>query len=758
VSADRRRIALRSAAIAAAVLVFTQFVLPGTGGGRGTPAAILFAGAVHGLLTALTAAGIIVIYRTTRVVNFAQTAIGAAGAELTFQLLQLTKVPFVLAFPAGVVLAGLCGLVFDLSVGRRFFKSPRLVLTVATIAAAGLLGGVSRRAVNLLPFFPRNRTLDQLLGSVSLREHLPFPGYTFHVGSFNTRFGFAELFAIQAAVVSLVLVGLFFRWTRAGVAVRAMAENPDRASLLGISVGTLTSTAWVIAALLSGVSVILTGALTNPGTAGGIAPTVLLPALAAAVLARMRSLPIAVGAAVLLGAATESATWSYKHDAPLVDLALFLVVAVGLLAQRRTTVRAEADTTSGWQATEEQRPIPREMLAVPSVRWTRYVLAALALVGVALYPFLVSTGPTVLGGVIALNAVVALSIVVLTGWAGQVSLGQFGLVAIGAVVGGAITGTSSATFWIAVPIATVLTAAFAVVIGIPALRIRGLFLAVTTFAFAIAVSSVLFEKRYFGWLLPREVRRPALLLVNFEDERSMYFLCVGVLVLAIVLVVNLRRSFFGRALIGGRDNEANLESFGVVAVRAKLTAFAVSGALAGLAGAVFAAQQRGVSGASFVPQRSIDLFLLAVLGGVTSVPGALLGALYFNLSTYFFPGNVIFDALQPFAVLLLLYIAPGGLIALVNQVRDAWLRVIAQRRGMVVPGLFSEGDPRQTAGTVLTLAEPSGDDGLALLPDASRYDLDTRLPVGAPAAADRSRNADAEALAAAATSVEEVVG
>jgi branched-chain amino acid transport system permease protein len=751
------RTAVRAAAIGGAALLFTQLLLPGTGGGRGTPAAIIFSGAVHGLLTALTAAGIIVIYRTTRVVNFAQTAIGAAGAELTFQLLQLTKVPFVLAFPAGIVLAGLAGLVFDLAIGRRFFRAPRLVLTVATIAAAGLLGGLSRRAVNLLPFFPRNRTVDQLLGSVSLRDHLPFPGYVFHVGSFNTRFGFPELLAVQASVLALVLVGVFFRWTRAGVAVRAMAENPDRATLLGISVGSLTSIAWVIAALLSGISVILTGALTNPGTAGGIAPTVLLPALAAAVLARMRSLPIAVGAAVLIGVTTEAATWSFKHDAPLVDLALFLVVAVGLLAQRRGGQRAEADTASGWEASEEQRPIPREMLAVPTVRWTRYSLGALAIVGILLYPFLVSTGPTVLGGVIALNAVVALSIVVLTGWAGQVSLGQFGLVAIGAVIGGSITGTSSAVFWIAVPVATVFTAAFAVLIGIPALRIRGLFLAVTTFAFAIAVSSVLFDRRYFGWLLPREVRRPALLLVNFEDERSMYYLCVAVLLLAIALVVNLRRSFFGRALIGGRDNEPNLQAFGVAALRAKLTAFAVSGALAGMAGAVFAAQQRGVSGASFVPQRSIDMFLLAVLGGVTSVPGALLGATYFNLSTYFFPGNVIFDALQPFAVLLLLYIAPGGLIALVNQMRDAWLRVIAQRRGMTVPGLFAEGDPRQAAGAVLALAEPVDGDGLALLPATARFDLESRVHVTTVATGPDRGDEDAAALSAAATSVEEMV-
>src|SRR5439155_1418254 len=146
-----------------------------------------------------------------------------------------------IAFPAGLALAGLAGLVFDLVIGRRFFRAPRLVLTVATIAAAGLLSAVSRRAVNGLPFFPRPRTLAQLQGAVSLRDRIPNPCFTFHVPllpagqPLKLTFGFAEVLALGAAVLALFLVGGFFRFTRAGVAVRAMAENAERAALLGIS-------------------------------------------------------------------------------------------------------------------------------------------------------------------------------------------------------------------------------------------------------------------------------------------------------------------------------------------------------------------------------------------------------------------------------------------------------------------------------------------------------------------------------------------
>jgi branched-chain amino acid transport system permease protein len=702
-------------------------VVGGWGGGGGTPAAILFAGLVQGLLNALTAAGIIVVYRSTRVVNFAQTAIGAAGGELTFQLLQLTRVPFGLAFPAGVAAAALAGLTFDLAVGRRFFRAPRLVLTVATIAAAGLLSVSSRRAINALPFVPRTRTLEQLQGAATIRGELPFAAFDFHLGGLPIPFGFAEILAIEVAVVALFLVGGFFRYTRAGVAVRAVAENAERAALLGVSTGTLSSIVWTLAAVLSGVGIILTGAIANPSVAAGIAPTVLLPALAAAVLARMSSLPKAVAASLLLGMLTRAAVWSFNDDQPLIDVALFLIIAIGLLVARRDADRSEEGGGQTWDATREERPIPRELAGLPSLRALRVAASAIGLLVVVGYPFFVSPGATVLGGVIALNAIVALSVVVLTGWAGQVSLGQYGFAAVGAVIGGALTAKVGIPFWFAVPVAAAATGGFAALVGIPALRIQGLFLAITTFAFAVAVSSVLFERRYFGWLLPAVVERPSLVVLDFEDERSMYYLCVLALVGAAVVVRNLRRSRFGRILIAVRDNEANVQSFGARAVRAKLAAFALSGALAGFAGAIFAHQQRGLSGASFLPQRSVDLFLLAVLGGITSVTGALLGSAYFNGSTYFFPGNVVFDALQPFAVLLLLFAAPGGLVSLLHSFRDAVLRIVAERRHLVVPSLFADRDPDDLAARLVPLGPPTDDDGLAILPATARFDLPSVL-------------------------------
>src|SRR5205823_5653210 len=176
-----QRTALLSVATFLGSVVFVRVVLPGVGhAGRGAPMAILFAGLALGAVNALTAAGLVLIYRSTRVVNFAQTAIGAAGAELCFQFVRYTRVPFPMAFVLGLVLAGAAGFVFEIGIGRRFRDAPRLIPTVATIAAAGFLAGISLQ-VDRLPFFPKltARSATDAAGVVSLRGRLPFAHWTF---------------------------------------------------------------------------------------------------------------------------------------------------------------------------------------------------------------------------------------------------------------------------------------------------------------------------------------------------------------------------------------------------------------------------------------------------------------------------------------------------------------------------------------------------------------------------------------------------
>jgi branched-chain amino acid transport system permease protein len=312
-----------------------------------------------------------------------------------------------------------------------------------------------------------------------------------------------------------------------------------------------------------------------------------------------------------------------------------------------------------------------------------------------------------------------------------VSLGQWALVAVGAVVGGSLTSRAGISFWLAVPVVVALTAGIAVLIGLPALRIKGLFLLVSTFIFAIAVNSVLFNQRYAGWLLPESVNRPTLFFLNFEDEKSMYFLAVASLVLAIVVVGNLRRSRVGRLLIAMRENEANVQSFGVSALRAKLMAFAVSGGLAGFAGIIFAAQGRAVSPESFGADQNVLIFLQAVIGGVSSSGGALLGAAYFQVVQQLLASQqVVQTFLTAGGPLVILFIAPGGFISLVNAMRDSVLRVIAQRRRIVVPSLFADYDPDVLARQLIPLAEADPTSGLGALPLDERFVMASELYQG----------------------------
>lgn len=735
-SSPRLRGAVMAAATVIALLVITQFVLPGTqGGGRGTPGAILFSGLVYGLQVALSAVGIVMLYRTLRFINFGLIPLGIVGAVLVIQFVLFTQVPFLLAFLLGVLLCAALGAVVGVFT-LRFFNSSRLFLTVVTIVGANVFFSLLNFIIRL-PFFPplEERTSgSQNLGPEAFRLLLPFAGFDFQVGKFPLQFGFAHVFALEIAIITLLAIGAFFRYTRMGTAVRALAENPERASLLGIGVGSLSIVIWTIVGALAGVTAILAVVLSSGGGGGGDPDSafgLLLPILTAAVIARMASFPTAIFTAVVLGVLQQAFNFSYRNNTQVFNVLLFVVVAVGLLLQRRRMGRSEAGGGTTWAATEEPRPVPKELAHVTPLRVARISFIVVAVVAIVAFPFVATTGRVVLAGTVAINAIAVLSLVVLTGWAGQVSLGQYAFVGIGSVVGGSLTSRLGLPFWLALPVGAAITGALAVVVGLPALRIRGLFLLVTTFGFAVTVQAVLFDERYFGWLLPTEVDRPVLFFLDFNEERSMYFLCVAALVLSLVVVRNLRRSRVGRLLISVRENEPNLQSFGVSAVRAKLLAFAISGALAGFAGVIFAHQQRGVAAESFTAFASVNVFVQAVIGGVSSGGGALLGSAYFVLTTQFLGSNVILSAfVGGLGPLLILFLAPGGLISLINRGRDSVLRIVAQRRQIVVPSLFADYDASALEKRLIPLAEPDMTSGLAALPLDHRFSLASELYQG----------------------------
>lgn len=402
--------------------------------------------------------------------------------------------------------------------------------------------------------------------------------------------------------------------------------------------------------------------------------------------------------------------------------------------------------------------MPKEMAEIPGIRLWRRVGIGVLLAAVFLYPWVATPRQTELGGYFGIVAIVMISLVVLTGWAGQVSLGQFAFVAIGAVLGGAATTTLGISFWLALLLVPAATAAVTVLIGIPALRIKGLFLGVATFALALGAQAALFEERYLGWLLPDRVERPQIFMLDLDDQRSMYYFIFASLALVMLVVSVLRRSRPGRILIGLRENENNVRSFGVSPVRMRLVAFAISGSICGFAGLLLAHHQRAVTAAEFPAELSLNVFLYAVVGGVGSIPGVLMGAVWFGLVQEFLTNELFLLLAGPLLIVAVLYFAPGGLTQIAMGIRDGVLRIVAQRRQMIVPSLFADVDPEVLERRLIPLAEPIPGRGAEALPDEQRYARESELygAAGRAVAGGRRRAPDeTAALGAAARAAEE---
>ncbi len=206
--------------------------------------------------------------------------------------------------------------------------------------------------------------------------------------------------------------------------------------------------------------------------------------------------------------------------------------------------------------------MPRELARLPEVRIAGAASLTMIVVGLALVPVVFSESRTNLAAVAVVYGVIALSLVVLTGWAGEISLGQMAFVAVGAAVGASITARLGWDLALGLLGAGLVGAALAVLIGLPVLRRRGLTLAVVTLAFGLATTAWLLSPRIFGegtrfdWLPPSRVERPDLFgFIDVGSETRFYFLCLVALALTVVAVVGIRRSRTGRVLIAIRENE-----------------------------------------------------------------------------------------------------------------------------------------------------------------------------------------------------------
>jgi branched-chain amino acid transport system permease protein len=658
-------------------------------GGKTPPLGILVLSAFIGLSYAMLAIGLILVYRANRVINFAQAQIGAAPAMLGILLMKLEHWPYPIALAVTVLTAAALGFLIEVAFIRRFAKAPRLVLMIATVGLS-LVVALLQLLVPTLIFGVKlhglgGRTVD------SVPPTTPFSRIHFDVG--GVRFGGNVLVIAVVTGLTVAALTIFFRRSNVGLAIRAAAENADRALLMGISVRRLSTVVWMLAAVLSALAIFMQTTVTGVNLGVDIGPSALIYGLAAAIFARMTSFPRALVGAVGVGILTQSIYYVY-NDPFLPGAVMVPVLLVVLLAQRGRLTRGEDAGVASFRQAAEFRPIPPELRRLPEVVWGRRTAALLVLAAVVLVPLTLDVGRLSLAAVVLVYAVVCVSLVILTGWSGQISLGQWGLSGVGAFIAGWFGGHLHADFFLTLLVAGLAGAFASLVIGLPALRIQGPFLAATTLAFAISVQVLLLSPKYFGNQLPdvaHNVDRPILYgHYSLAGPLAFYYVCLAVLAAALASATAMRRTRAGRVIIGVRDNTRGAQGYGINVSRTRIVAFTISGFWAALAGALFVYQQGALDQVSFDPTVSILLMTIVVIGGVTSLPGAVLGAAYLGVLKYGGFGPNVQALATGFGVLILLMVAPGGVAQAFYAVRDNALRVVARRHGLLVPSLTED--------------------------------------------------------------------
>jgi ABC-type branched-subunit amino acid transport system permease subunit len=633
------------------------------------PSFVLVNGLITGLSYGLLALGLVLIYRTNRVLNFAQGQLGVVAAVFLVKCYYDFGFNYWFALFLALALAAAVGALSELLL-RRLFNRPRMLVMVATIGLSQVLF-----VFTALPF----------IRPKSLFRPFPVPfNISFHIGTYV--FGPGQVITLMVAPIVAIGLAAFVKWSPWGLAMRAMAENTDSARLSGVWVRRTSTVAWTVAGVLSA----FTAVLASPGQTSSLtqvlSPELLLLALTAAMVGAMVNLTVAFVAAIGIGVVQAILVWNLSSTTQ-VNLVLFAIVLVVLLVRiaNLRTGRGDEDRT-GWLESSRRQirtdgPLRRKVGAVGVVS---------AVIVAALLPLVVSTGRTFLISQISIYAVIALSLTVLTGWAGQVSLGQFGLVAVGALMASHLG--SSVPLILLMPFAGVVTAVIAVVVGLPALRVRGLYLAVSTLAFSVwFMGSVLATPCWNVPLLGRRlctglpnpqstlIARPSLFGISLGSERAFAWFSLAVLVLSVLMVMLWRDRGVARRLISVRDNEAGAGAMGIPLARSKVLAFALSGFMAGYAGVALAFATERFSTVTFDPTFSILVVSMVVIGGLDSIAGAVLGALYLvGLPALFGTTPTIQFLTSGLGLMAFILYLPGGLAELLHRLGDLVTQGIEQ--------------------------------------------------------------------------------
>jgi branched-chain amino acid transport system permease protein len=572
-------------------------------------------GLVLGAVYAIAASGLVLTYTTSGIFNFAHGAQAMLSAFLYWQLTVPWGVPTVVAL---ILVVGVIGPLMGMGLYRFLMKGLRDVdeVTKVIVTVSVLLGIVQLSMWIWEPSEPRK--VELLFGNTNSVDIL---GTTVRLG---------EILVVLAAVALAVGLRLLFTRHRLGVAMRGVVDDPDLLRLNGFNPQRLALTSWALGAALAAFA----GVAVTPVAGGSLEASTLtlliIDTFAAAMFGRLRSIPrtfvgaivLGLAATYMVGYAPTRFDWVSNLRGALPVILLFIVLL--LLPQDRL------------RGAVQQRS--RERPRVPSVRqalvWGAVFVGLVYLLGRIASPVMIGSWVNAIA-----FAIVALSLVPLTGYAGEINLVPLSFSAVGIIVafhtGVEGIGVDSRMTWVGIVAGVAATAVVGGLVALPALRLRGLYLALATLAFGGVMSTLVLReinvRHWFGLdiaLFPNArliVPRPEVGPLDLEDNTT-YLLALAVVFAALgVLVVALRNSGYGRRLVAMRDSPAATAMLGQRLVLLKLGVFMLSAAIAGLGGVLLAGAQGSVSGDDFVITASLVLVMLTVVGGVSYVSGALFG-------------------------------------------------------------------------------------------------------------------------------------
>jgi sulfate-transporting ATPase len=553
----------------------------------------LGAGAIYGLL----AQGLVVVYRGSGVLNFAQGAFATLGAYLFYEFSVQQGLSVAVSIIVVVIISVVLGVLVQLLLMHPMRRAAALVRIMATL---GLLIVIE----SLIEIHYGPSIL--LVGSF-----LPTSSITFIKGMY---IGANNLWIFVIGGVLTAGLWALYRFTSFGRTTQAVAEAPRVAAMLGHSPNRIAAINWGIGCGLAG----LAGCLIAPLT--GLQPSALsdlvIPAIAAAVIAQLRSFPGALAAGLGVGI-IEAEVSQYVTQPGWSDAVPFLLIAA-VLVVRGTSLPLRGHVLQRLPKVSSGQ-VPRRYLAA--------VLAALLL----LVNF---ASPAWAHAVVysALAAIVGLSVVVVTGYAGQISLAPYGMAAVGGLAAAQLSHHLHVSLVPALAFGAAVGTIAGAIIALPAIRTRGVNLAIITLGFGVVISDVILNNQnYSGGISGVRVGKPS--LFGWSVSSTTHFarygsMIVVVLVAMILLTLNVRRGASGRRMIAVRDNERAAASVGVRVASVKLRAFALSSFIAAVGGVLTVFQYSQASFQyGFDDLSSITLVGLVVLGGLGYASGAVFGAL-----------------------------------------------------------------------------------------------------------------------------------